>query len=130
MMVTVGLRDRDTYFAYPHQLSGGQRQRVAIAQALVSKPALLIADEPTSALDNVIQAEILSLIGELKQRLHLALIFIPHDSRLLTGLADRAVIMRAGRIVESGTVRQLCTAPQDPYTGSLLRFVPFPPPSV
>jgi ABC-type glutathione transport system ATPase component len=125
----VGLREPGIYSAYSHQLSGGQRQRVAIAQALVAKPALVIADEPTSALDNVTQTEILNVIGELRQRLQLALIFITHDFRLLGGLAGRVLIMRAGRIVEAGTVRQIGTAAHDSYTGGLLRFVPFPPPT-
>ena len=120
MLTAAGLHDRDIYFAYPHQLSGGQRQRVVIAQALVCKPALIIADEPTSALDNVTQAEILNLMRELKRRLQLALIFITHDHTLLNGLADRVLVMRAGSVVENGTFQQLCITPQDPYTKALL----------
>lgn len=82
------------YSAYPHQLSAGQRQRVAIAQALVLRPALLIADEPTSALDNTTQAEILELLKELKRRLPIALLFITHNPAILTGLADRLLEMK------------------------------------
>jgi ABC-type glutathione transport system ATPase component len=124
MIAAVGFCDRDIYFAYPHQLSGGQRQRAVIAQALVAKPALLIADEPTSALDTVTQAEIMSLLGTLRQSFQVAVIFITHDPRLLSSLTDRMLVMRAGRIVESGAAQQICGAPQDPYTHRLLRFVP------
>jgi ABC-type glutathione transport system ATPase component len=123
----VGLRDPDIYSAHSHQLSGGQRQRVAIAQAFVAKPALVIADEPTSALDTVTQAEILKLIGQLRQRLQLAFILITHDFRLLSSLVGRVLIMRAGRIVEAGTIRQIAAAPQNSYTGGLLRPVRLPP---
>lgn len=126
MLAATGLYEREAYRAYPHQLSGGQRQRVVIAQALVCKPTLLIADEPTSALDNVIQAQILNLMEDLKRRLKLALMFITHDATLLTGLADRVLVMRAGAIIEAGTLQQICSAPQDPYTQSLLKFRPLP----
>jgi oligopeptide transport system ATP-binding protein len=123
-LATVGLSERQIYDAYSHQLSGGQRQRVAIAQALVCKPALLIADEPTSALDTVIQAEILNLIRCLRERFQLALIFITHDYSLLSGLVDRIVVMRSGRIIESGLLKEVCMLPQTPYTQSLLQLVP------
>jgi peptide/nickel transport system ATP-binding protein len=82
------------YSAYPHQLSAGQRQRIAIAQALVAKPRFLIADEPTSALDDNTQAEILNLLGELKRRFQIALLFITHNPALLVGLADRSLILK------------------------------------
>jgi ABC-type glutathione transport system ATPase component len=88
------------YSAYPHQLSAGQRQRVAIAQALVCKPGFLIADEPTSALDNETQAEIICLLKELKKRLQSAFLFITHKPELLAGLADRVLVLEAGRLVE------------------------------
>ncbi|HEY3938939.1 MAG TPA: dipeptide/oligopeptide/nickel ABC transporter ATP-binding protein [Bryobacteraceae bacterium] len=94
------LGERRFYSAYPHQLSAGQRQRVAIAQALVCKPGFLIADEPTSALDHATQAEIISLLKELKRRLQIAFLFITHKPELLAGLADRVLILEAGRLVE------------------------------
>jgi ABC-type glutathione transport system ATPase component len=131
MLAAVGLGDREIFFAYPHQLSGGQRQRVVIAQALVCQPALLLADEPTSALDNVTQAEILKLMKDLKRRLNLTLLFITHDPALLTGLADRVLVMEAGAVIETGTLQQVYTAPQHPYTVGLLELVQLhPSPSV
>ena len=110
--------------AYPHQLSGGQRQRVAIAQSIISKPSLLIADEPTSALDNVTQAAVLTLIKTLRERFRLALVFITHNPALLNGLADRVLVMREGRIVEAGTLEQICFQPNHPYTRELLNSLP------
>jgi ABC-type glutathione transport system ATPase component len=124
MLTAVGLKDREIWLAYPHQLSGGQRQRVVIAQALVSKPALLIADEPTSALDNLVQSEILHLLRELKRHLNLAVLFITHDPALLTGLADRVLVMYAGSIVETGSLQQIWSAAQHPYTASLVKSFP------
>jgi oligopeptide/dipeptide ABC transporter ATP-binding protein len=114
------------YSAYPHQLSGGQRQRVVIAQALACKPALVIADEPTSALDTTTQAEILALLRELKERLQLALLLITHNPAILMGLADRVLVMYAGRIVEEGGLPQLYGRPLHPYTQGLLRSIPPP----
>jgi len=103
MLAAVGLPDPDIWSAFPHQLSGGQRQRVVIAQALISKPTLLILDEPTSALDNVMQAEILRLLKELRERLQLSLIFITHNPFLLKGLVGSVIVMSAGRIIEGGS---------------------------
>jgi ABC-type glutathione transport system ATPase component len=123
-LADVRLSDAGIYHAYPHQLSGGQRQRVVIAQALCCKPALLIADEPTSALDNTTQAEILLLLRELKERLHLAILFITHNPDLLAGFADRVLVMYAGRIVEEGTFAQIRWDPRQPYTQGLLRSIP------
>jgi ABC-type dipeptide/oligopeptide/nickel transport system ATPase component len=120
----VRLSDAGIYDAYPHQLSGGQRQRVVIAQALARKPALLIADEPTSALDNTIQAEILRLLKELKERFRLAILFITHNPDLLAGFSDRVLVMYAGRIVEEGAFAQVRWAPRHPYTQGLLRSIP------
>jgi ABC-type glutathione transport system ATPase component len=123
-LAAAGLPDHNIYSAYPHQLSGGQRQRVVIAQALACNPILLIADEPTSALDNVLQAEILDLLKQLRDRLQLALVFITHNPALLKGLADRVAVMYAGRIVEEGTVEQIYSKPCHPFTQKLLEAIP------
>jgi oligopeptide/dipeptide ABC transporter ATP-binding protein len=123
----VQLSDARIHSAYPHQLSGGECQRVVIAQALACKPFLLIADEPTSALDNTTQVEVLLLLKELKERLGLALFFITHNPLLLAGIADRVLIMYAGRIVEEGTLAQVSSKPHHPYTEALWRSIPPPP---
>ncbi|MBI3664383.1 MAG: ABC transporter ATP-binding protein [Acidobacteria bacterium] len=112
--------------AYPHQLSGGQRQRVLIAQALSCHPKLIVADEPTASLDAVIQAEILELLRDLKQRLNLSLIVITHNPGILVGLADRVLVMYAGRVVEEGPAARVYSASLHPYTRGLLRAVPHP----
>jgi oligopeptide/dipeptide ABC transporter ATP-binding protein len=120
----VRLSNANIYTAYPHELSGGESQRVVIAQALACKPALLIADEPTSALDNMTQAQLLTLLREMKGRLKLALFFITHNPLLLAGIANRVLIMYAGRIVEEGTLAQVLQQPRHPYTKGLLRSIP------
>ena len=107
--------------AYPHELSGGQRQRVAIAAALACRPQLLIADEPTTALDVTVQAEVLSLIDTLVADRGMALVFVSHDLAVVSQLTDRAVVLRGGRIVESGPIRRILSEPGDPYTRDLVR---------
>src|ERR1051325_646156 len=110
--------------AYPHQLSGGMRQRVMIAMALSCNPSLLIADEPTTALDVTIQAQILELIGELKQKLGMALLLITHDLGVVAERADEVAIMYGGVIVERASAREIFRRPLHPYTVGLLNSLP------
>ncbi len=109
---------------YPHQLSGGMRQRVMIAMALSCNPELLIADEPTTALDVTIQAQILELLNELKDKLGMAIIFITHDLGVISEMADEVVVMYAGEIVEKAETRQLFDNPKHPYTEGLMASIP------
>jgi oligopeptide transport system ATP-binding protein len=109
---------------YPHQFSGGMRQRVMIAMALSCNPELLIADEPTTALDVTIQAQILELINRLKRELNTAVIMITHDLGVVAGMADRVMVMYAGRVVEEGPTAQIFENPRMPYTIGLLRSIP------
>jgi len=117
----VGIPSPESRFDnYPHQLSGGMRQRVMIAMALACKPRLLIADEPTTALDVTIQAQILDLLRRLRAELGMAIIFITHDLGVVAELADRVVVMYAGRVVEQAPVATLFERPMHPYTEGLL----------
>ena len=109
---------------YPHEFSGGMRQRVAIAIALLHRPALVIADEPTTALDVTVQGQILYEMQKLVREAGAALIWITHDLAVVAGLADRVVVMYAGRIVEEGTTDEVLEAPRHPYTRGLLDSVP------
>jgi microcin C transport system ATP-binding protein len=121
----VGIRDAANRLdAYPHQLSGGQRQRVMIAMSLANEPDLLIADEPTTALDVTVQAQILRLMGELKTRLGMAMLFITHDLGIVRKVADRVCVMLKGKIVEHGPVAQVFDDPQHSYTQRLLAAEP------
>lgn len=109
---------------YPHQLSGGMRQRVMIAMALACNPKVLIADEPTTALDVTIQAQILNLMTNLKEKLGTALILISHDLGVIAEMAQQVAVMYAGKIVEKGDVKTIFEQPQHPYTKGLLKSIP------
>ncbi len=109
---------------YPHQFSGGQRQRIAIARALILKPKLLIADEPVSALDASIQAQIINLLKDLKQKHNLTILFISHDMNVIQYLADRVGIMYFGDLIEENYTNTLFKYPQEEYTKKLLNAVP------
>jgi peptide/nickel transport system ATP-binding protein len=125
MLARVGFPDPEQAFrTYPFELSGGLRQRAMIAMALVCHPALLIADEPTTALDVTIQAQILQLMKELQQELHMAILYITHDLGVVANMADEVVVLYRGRIMESGSCRALLSRPQHPYLRALLHAVP------
>ena len=109
---------------HPHQFSGGQRQRILIAMALANHPRLLIADEPTTALDVTVQAQILELLADLRQRFGLAMLFISHDLAVVSQVADRVMVMRNGLALESGTRADVFRNPLHPYTRSLLGAAP------
>ena len=111
-------------FSYPHQLSGGQRQRVLIAQAIACGPSLVVADEPTASLDPTTQREVLSVFQGLRQKFGLAIILITHNPLLLAGLADRVLILYAGRVAEIGPTESVLSTPLHPYTRALLRCLP------
>lgn len=110
--------------SYPDELSGGQRQRVMIAMSIACEPSLLIADEPTTALDVTVQAQILTLLNDLKKRMNMSMLFITHDFGVVADIADHVVVMFRGQIVESGTKEQILQYPQHPYTKALLACVP------
>lgn len=109
------------YRAYPHELSGGQQQRIAIAQALVCRPDLVIADEPTASLDLTTQAELIGLLRKLRAQYATAFVIVSHSPGVLAALAERAVVLAAGRVVEQGACADLFRAPQTEYTAGLLR---------
>ena len=111
----------DVVERYPHEFSGGQRQRIAIARAVVLKPALVVLDEPTSALDMSVQAQIIALLRDLRDRHNLAYLFISHDLKVVRALAHRVVVLRAGKIVEQGTADAIFLRPREEYTRTLIQ---------
>ncbi|MFD5703822.1 ABC transporter ATP-binding protein [Streptomyces lasiicapitis] len=120
-----GLRPPERFFLrYPHELSGGQRQRVVIAGALVLEPELIVADEPVASLDASVRGEILALLLRLREELGLSALVVTHDLGLAWNIADRVAVMYLGRIVETGAVEDVLTAPQHPYTQALLSVLP------
>ncbi|OGS33230.1 MAG: hypothetical protein A2474_00990 [Elusimicrobia bacterium RIFOXYC2_FULL_34_12] len=126
MLKSVGLPE-DSLHKYPHQFSGGQRQRIAIARALTSEPEIIIADEPVSSLDISIQAQIMNIFLDLKDKLKLSYIIILHDLNLLAAISDNIAIMKNGEIVEYGTSEEIINNPKDIYTQKLISSIPVIP---
>lgn len=125
LLKEVGIEEGERrYYQYPHEFSGGMRQRVVIAIAIACQPKILICDEPTTALDVTIQAQILSLLKELKRKLYLTVIFITHDLGVVANVADRVAVMYAGDIVEIGLSEEVFYDPRHPYTWALLSSLP------
>jgi len=123
ILALVGL-DPAAMRRFPHEFSGGQRQRIALARALMLKPDILIADEPVSALDVTVQAQVLKLLDDVRRQMNLAMLFITHDMRVAAQVCHRVMVMRAGRVVESGPTSEVFAAPSDPYTRELLAAIP------
>jgi peptide/nickel transport system ATP-binding protein len=114
----------DRVSSYPDELSGGQRQRIMIAMSIACEPLILIADEPTTALDVTVQAQILKLLSDLKEKRHMAMLFITHDFGVVEEIADDVIVMYQGHIVEKGSVKDVLKKPKHAYTKALLQCVP------
>ena len=123
LLETVGLSP-DQMKRYPHEFSGGQRQRIGIARALAVEPEFIICDEPVSALDVSVQAQIVNLLADLREKLGLTMLFVAHDIAVVEYLCDRIMVMTRGKIVETGESESLCANPQHPYTKKLIASVP------
>ncbi|MFC4298728.1 ABC transporter ATP-binding protein [Castellaniella hirudinis] len=128
LLEQVGLRPEHAE-RFPHEFSGGQRQRIGIARALAVEPRFIVADEPLSALDVSIQAQVVNLLGELKERLNLTLLFISHDLDVVEYLCDRVVVLYLGRVIEVAPTEALYARPRHPYTQALLAAAPIPDPA-
>ena len=115
---------RQSLHRYPHEFSGGQRQRISIARALATRPRLLICDEPTSALDVSIQAQILNLLKDIQDELHLTILFISHDLPVIRQMCDRIVVLKNGSVCETKNSEELFNNPEHPYTKELIRLMP------
>ena len=116
--------ERNFLWRYPHEFSGGQRQRIGLARALALKPEFIVCDEITSALDVSVQAEILELLLEIRDRQNLTLLFITHNIAVVEYLCDETIVMKNGKVVEQGLTNAVCGNPQNPYTQKLLAAVP------
>jgi peptide/nickel transport system ATP-binding protein len=115
---------RQSLDRYPHEFSGGQRQRISIARALASRPRLLICDEPTSALDVSIQAQVLNLLKDIQDELHLTMLFISHDLPVIRQMCNRIIVLKNGMVCETKESEELFNNPEHPYTQELIRLMP------
>jgi peptide/nickel transport system ATP-binding protein len=115
---------RQSLDRYPHEFSGGQRQRISIARALATRPRLLICDEPTSALDVSIQAQVLNLLKDIQDELHLTMLFISHDLPVIRQMCNRIVVLKNGSVCETKETEELFNNPEHPYTKELIRLMP------
>jgi oligopeptide/dipeptide ABC transporter ATP-binding protein len=129
MLGKVGLKG-EHMVRYPHAFSGGQRQRIGIARALIMHPSFVIADEAVSALDVSVQAQVINLLEDLQDELHLTYIFVAHDLSVVRHICDRVAVMYAGRIVEMGRTEEIFSEPRHPYSRALMSAIPQPDPDV